>query len=69
MILRNVLNQLNDDMDKDELSDILKYLFRQGRNEGTNDLKKCLDYLNQLNDDMDKDELSNILKYLHYKCD
>lgn len=26
MILRNVLNKLNDDMDKDELSNILKYL-------------------------------------------
>lgn len=27
----------------------LKYFFRQGRKEGTNDSKKCLDYLEHLN--------------------
>ena len=41
----------------------LKYFFRQGRKDGTDDPKKCLDYLNQLNDDMDKDELSDVLEH------
>ena len=40
----------------------LKYFFRQGRKEGTNDPKKCLDYLNQLNYNMDKDYLIEILE-------
>jgi hypothetical protein len=47
----------------------LKYFFRQGRKEGTNDPKKCLDYLNQLDDDMDKDELIDILENFIDQCD
>ena len=47
----------------------LKYFFRQGRKEGTNDPKKCLDYLNQLNDDLDKDELIDILENFINQCD
>lgn len=47
----------------------LKYFFRQGRKEGTNDPKKCLDYLNQLNDDIDKDELIDILENFIDQCD
>lgn len=47
----------------------LKYFFRQGRKEGTNDPKKCLDYLNQLNDDLDKDELIDILENFIDQCD
>lgn len=47
----------------------LKYFFRQGRKEGTNDPKKCLDYLNQLNDDMNKDELSYVLENFIDQCD
>ena len=47
----------------------LKYFFRQGRKEGTNDPKKCLDYLNQLNDDLDKDELIGILENFIDQCD
>lgn len=47
----------------------LKYFFRQGRKEGTNDPKKCLDYLNQLNDDLDKDELIDIIENFIDQCD
>lgn len=47
----------------------LKYFFRQGRKEGTNDPKKCLDYLNQLNNDIDKDELIDILENFIDQCD
>lgn len=47
----------------------LKYFFRQGRKEGTNDPKKCLDYLNQLNDDLEKDELIDILENFIDQCD
>ena len=47
----------------------LKYFFRQGRKEGTNDPKKCLDYLNQLNDNMDKDDLIEILEDSIYQGD
>lgn len=47
----------------------LKYFFRQGRKEGTNDPKKCLDYLNQLNDPMDKEDLIEILEDSIYQGD
>lgn len=47
----------------------LKYFFRQGRKDGTNDPKKCLDYLNQLNDDLDKDELIDIIENFIDQCD
>lgn len=47
----------------------LKYFFRQGRKDGTNDPKKCLDYLNQLNNDLDKDELIDIIENFIDQCD
>lgn len=46
----------------------LKYFFRQGRKDGTNDPKKCLDYLNQLNNDLDKDELIDIIENFIDQC-
>lgn len=44
----------------------LKYFYRQGRKEGTNDSEKCLDYLNWLdavrNGDLTKEDLRILLE-------